>query len=99
MNATPMLLSARLRARGQRRHSGVQMDVLRLYRGLLREAQRRTDEATRLALAAYVRAQFRTHGAIPRKEVSQIEWHLHYGRTKLEELRAQKPTTRFNIVS
>lgn len=80
------------------RHSGVQLDVLSLYRGLMREANRRTDPESRDRLRTYVRAEFQQHKAIERKEIARIEWLLHYGRTRLEELQAQKPTTGFNIL-
>jgi succinate dehydrogenase assembly factor 1 len=80
------------------RHSGMQIDVLSLYKSLLKEAQRRTDAASRVNLAAYIRGEFRDNMKLPRKEVSKIEWLVHRGRNKLEELQAQKPNTRFNVL-
>ena len=80
------------------RHSGIQLDILSLYRGMLREARRRTNPAARANLHRYIQSEFRANRDVPRKEVSRIEWLLNYGRNKLEELQAQKANTGFSVV-
>jgi hypothetical protein len=81
------------------RHSGVQMEVLSLYRALLREANRRTDPGARERLRAYVRDDFKANAVeLQRRDVARIEWRLNYGRARLEELKAQKPSTGFGVI-
>ncbi len=80
------------------RHSGVQLEVLALYRGLLKEANRRTDAKSRLALRSYIQTDFRTNKSIAKKEVARIEWLIHYGRARLEDLQHQKASTGFSIM-
>lgn len=82
-----------------RRLSGVQLEVLRLYRHFMKAAQQKQDESTRTGLKKYIKEQFRLNQRIPRYDVQRVEWHLHFGKRKLEELLAAKPTMRFTNVS
>lgn len=81
-----------------RRVSGIQVEVLQLYRNLLKEAQKLDDSESRNCLRNHVVKQFRANKEIPRKMVSKIEWHMHYAKNKLEELKCMKKNSKFRIV-
>ncbi|KAF8282030.1 hypothetical protein BCY84_18823 [Trypanosoma cruzi cruzi] len=83
--------------RSQRR-SGVQVDILNLYRDMLRALQRLEDPRTRKDLRKFIRSEFDSNRDIPRRCITRIEWHLHHGKNKLEELRTMRPDTKFFLV-
>lgn len=87
------------RAGAPPRRSGVQREVLSLYRALLQRARRLTDLRTQQRLSAHIRGEFRRHSAIPRKNVALIEWHMQHGKRKLDDLLALKLNSRFSIVA
>ncbi|KEG15145.1 hypothetical protein DQ04_00171090 [Trypanosoma grayi] len=80
------------------RRSGVQLEILGLYRDLLRETRRMEDPQTRENLRRFIRAEFSANSDIPRKFVTRIEWQLHHGRNKLEELRGMRSDTKFSFM-
>ena len=86
------------RDRGPPRYSGQQREVLCLYRDCLREALRLEDSASSRNLHAFIQSKFREGRDIPRKEVTRVEWQMHYGRTKLDELRALRADAKFHLV-
>ena len=48
----------------------------------------------------YVRQQFREHQKIPRKHIDKIQWHIHHGQMKLEELeKLKKFRTGFKVMT
>nr|CCC94321.1 conserved hypothetical protein [Trypanosoma congolense IL3000] len=80
------------------RRSGVQNEILQLYRELLRETRRLNDPQTQVCLRRFIRSEFDRNIAIPRKFVTRIEWQIHYGKNKLEELRSMGPDSRFSLM-
>ena len=78
-----------------RRLSGVQRDVLALYRGLWRAAGRKSDPAVRAALRRHIRSEFEAHRDIPRRDIDVIEWRIRNGKQRLELLESSKPTDGF----
>ncbi|KAG8348497.1 hypothetical protein TRVL_00672 [Trypanosoma vivax] len=81
------------------RRSGLQLEILGLYRDLLRETCRMEDEQTRLNLRRFIRTEFEKNRGIPRQFVTRIEWQLHYGKNKLDEIRSMSRNTKFSLVS
>ncbi|KAF2876268.1 complex 1 protein-domain-containing protein [Massariosphaeria phaeospora] len=65
------------------RYTGLQKDVLALYRQCLR-AVRDKPSATRSNFRAFARAEFRKHISISKKDFSTIEYLLRRGRNQLE---------------
>ncbi|KAF3762553.1 hypothetical protein M406DRAFT_264289 [Cryphonectria parasitica EP155] len=65
------------------RLSGLQREVLVLYRGCLREA-RKKPEATRKHFEAFARAEFEKNIAIEKRDFAAIEFLLRKGRRQLE---------------
>ncbi|KPI89937.1 hypothetical protein ABL78_0905 [Leptomonas seymouri] len=80
------------------RHSGVQLEILSMYRRMLREVGRMEDPDTRRNLTAYIRSEFEKHRDVPRKNILKIEWLLNYGKRKLEDLQAMGQHTRFSMM-
>ncbi|KPA78609.1 hypothetical protein ABB37_06209 [Leptomonas pyrrhocoris] len=80
------------------RHSGVQVDILNMYRSMLREVGRMEDPDTRRNLTAYIRSEFDKHRDVPRKNILKIEWQLNYGKRKLEDLQAMGRHTKFSMM-
>eukprot|EP01087_Luapelamoeba_hula_P024251 TRINITY_DN9165_c0_g1_i1.p1 TRINITY_DN9165_c0_g1~~TRINITY_DN9165_c0_g1_i1.p1 ORF type:complete len:121 (-),score=27.12 TRINITY_DN9165_c0_g1_i1:59-382(-) len=77
-----------------RRLSGLQRQVLALYRDLWRTAMRRPHEsvATRDALLAHIRSSFKQGATtLRRADVDAIEARIRHGRKRLELL--QRPGT------
>jgi succinate dehydrogenase assembly factor 1 len=81
-----------------RRMSGLQLEILGLFRSCLKEAHRLEDQASRRNLHKFIRSEFEQHKSIPRKMVTSIEWRIHYARTKLEDLKNMKRNTKFNVM-
>ena len=80
------------------RHSGLQLEILQMYRSYMKVAHAKTDAESRENLKGYIRYEFRQNQELPRKLITKIEWHLHMGRTRLEELNKTKPTDKFHMV-
>ncbi|ORC92714.1 uncharacterized protein TM35_000034670 [Trypanosoma theileri] len=80
------------------RRSGVQLEILGLYHDLLKETRKMKDPQTRENLRHYIRSEFNGNIDIPRRCVTRIEWQLHYGRNKLEELRDMRPDSKFTLM-
>ncbi|KAJ1836661.1 hypothetical protein IWW55_003257 [Coemansia sp. RSA 2706] len=68
----------------ERRLSGLQKDVLRLYRDCLR-AIRRKPELARPRFHAFARREFERNLDIKRTDVKAIEYLLRIGRRRLEQ--------------
>lgn len=79
------------------RHSGVQREMIYLYRSLLRETNRMDDIDTRVNLRRYIRAEFNKYVDVPRKHIVKIEWCINYGKRKLEELKGMSSRTKFSM--
>ncbi|CUG91845.1 Hypothetical protein, putative [Bodo saltans] len=84
---------------GRKRLSGIQQEVLVLYRNLLRETRKFEDAASRHNITTRIRDEFKEDAAIPRKLLAKIEWKLHYGRNKLEDIKSMRPNSRFRVMS
>ncbi|KAG5503697.1 hypothetical protein JIQ42_05920 [Leishmania sp. Namibia] len=80
------------------RRSGVQAEILSVYRNMLREVARMQDTDTRRDLSAYIRQEYDKQRDIPRKNIMKIEWKLNYSKRKLEELQAMSKHTKFTIM-
>jgi len=63
------------------RHSGLQRQVLALYKQCLTAAREKP------GFTATVRAEFRRHGALPRADTLRIEAQLRSGQRRLEMMR------------
>jgi succinate dehydrogenase assembly factor 1 len=67
--------------------SGVQKQVLSLYRAALRVASHRASAEERTALREYARAELERHRAsVPRSDTLRIEHLLRSGRKRLESV-------------
>ncbi|KAK7196968.1 Complex 1 protein (LYR family)/Complex1 LYR-like [Novymonas esmeraldas] len=80
------------------RHSGVQVEILSVYRRMLRQVARLQDAETRRGLAAHIRAEYEKQRDVPRKNILRIEWQLNYARRKLEDLEAMGTDTKFTVM-
>jgi len=69
------------------RLSGMQKQVLSLYRSLLRAARSKPDESRR-DIELFVGAEFRKHAKIDRKEFQSVEFLLRRGHKQLEMLKS-----------
>eukprot|EP00741_Cyanophora_paradoxa_P015291 tig00000194_g14760.t1 len=78
------------------RLSGLQKQVLQLYRLTLRAAEAK-DASSRSALKDFIRSEFRRQASIPKTEVTRIEFMLRRGKKQLETLQ-QPSITGFSIV-
>ncbi|KAF2658304.1 hypothetical protein K491DRAFT_593313 [Lophiostoma macrostomum CBS 122681] len=65
------------------RLSGLQRDVLGLYRQCLRAVREKPVES-RGAFRGFARDEFRKYAHLDRKDFGTIEYHLRVGRRKLE---------------
>ena len=80
-----------------RRLSGIQKQVLSLYRSFWRVARSKTPD-TRLGIERYVGAQFRRDAhAVDKKDFQRIEYLIRRGSKQLELLKANQ-ITGFNIL-
>jgi len=68
----------------QRPHSGLQKQVLALYRAALRVA--RSKPETRGQMEAMARQEFRKHQHLGRADVSRIEYLIRRGRKQLNTI-------------
>ncbi|MCO5607699.1 hypothetical protein L7F22_061898 [Adiantum nelumboides] len=76
----------------QRRLSGIQKQVLSLYRSFLRVARTKPPEA-RFKIQSYIGTQFRRDAAaIDKKDFQQIEYLLRRGAKQLDVLRSSSIT-------
>ncbi|KAJ2451901.1 hypothetical protein EV183_003307 [Coemansia sp. RSA 2336] len=75
----------------ERRLSGLQKDVLRLYRDCLRAIRQKPKES-RPRFQSFARRQFEQNLDIKRTDVKAIEYLLRIGRRRLEQY--QSPTVR-----
>jgi succinate dehydrogenase assembly factor 1 len=66
--------------------SGLQRDVLHLYRAALRAARRQADEGSRAALREYARSQFDAHRGVAKLDVQLIEHLLRKGHKQIKTL-------------
>ncbi|KAJ2556670.1 hypothetical protein EV175_001848 [Coemansia sp. RSA 1933] len=70
---------------GVRRLSGLQRDVLRLYRGCLRAARTKPADA-QMRFRAFARHEFDKNAAsVKRTDVQAIEYLVRVGRRRLEQ--------------
>eukprot|EP01012_Entosiphon_sulcatum_P020980 TRINITY_DN25805_c0_g1_i1.p2 TRINITY_DN25805_c0_g1~~TRINITY_DN25805_c0_g1_i1.p2 ORF type:complete len:100 (+),score=20.62 TRINITY_DN25805_c0_g1_i1:62-361(+) len=80
------------------RRSGIQTDVLTLYRRCLRAANRKNDEQSRRDLKVYIRQQFEANRDIPRTSFDIIDYHVYFGRQQLDMLLKTKPEDKFRLM-
>eukprot|EP00850_Spirogloea_muscicola_P002407 SM000009S23536 [mRNA] locus=s9:630037:630297:+ [translate_table: standard] len=79
------------------RLSGIQREVLSLYRACLRAARAKRPSAQAAALREHARAEFRRHAAaVPRGDYRTIEFLLRQGRRRLQAL--APPDVEFSVV-
>eukprot|EP00850_Spirogloea_muscicola_P009229 SM000051S17589 [mRNA] locus=s51:560086:560761:- [translate_table: standard] len=79
------------------RLSGIQREVLSLYRACLRAARAKRPLAQVVALREHARADFRRHAAtVPRGDYRTIEFLLRQGRRRLQAL--APPDVKFSVV-
>jgi len=69
------------------RHSGLQKQVLSLYRKCLRAARTKAPEQ-RVLFVNLIRDRFREHVKVPRADVIRIEYLLRKGNKQLDNLQA-----------
>jgi succinate dehydrogenase assembly factor 1 len=79
------------------RRSGQQQEVLSLYKSLLMAAQEKEHPPTVSNLKSQIRAEFRQEKTLERKHITKIEWLVHRGRNKLEDIKAMTNTSRFTV--
>lgn len=99
---SPSSFSSTLRRRNYRaseKYSGVQREMLMLYRSFLKSIAVLHDAPTRQILCSHVREKFNEGAAIPRRKIDIIEWKLNYGKRKLEELNAIGRDSTFRIAT
>ncbi|KAH7132055.1 complex 1 protein-domain-containing protein [Dendryphion nanum] len=65
------------------KYSGLQRDVLSLYRQCLRAVREKPSD-TRGNFRDFARSEFRQHASVNKKDFSTIEYLLRNGRRKLE---------------
>ncbi|SCU95075.1 LAME_0F10594g1_1 [Lachancea meyersii CBS 8951] len=70
-----------------KRLSGLQRDVLQMYRQCIRQAHKKP-EANRPNFIGYIRTEFGKHRNLPRKDFSTIEHLLRVGHRRLENFSA-----------
>jgi succinate dehydrogenase assembly factor 1 len=63
--------------------SGLQNQVLQLYKGFLREISRK-DTQVQEKFKLYIKKEFLARKDIPRKDIDSIEYYLRLGRKQLE---------------
>jgi succinate dehydrogenase assembly factor 1 len=80
-----MAQAARVRVR---KHSGLQQQVLSLYRDCLRAAGDKLSEQSRIVARQYVKDQFRRNSALSRSDFQRIEFLIRQGKKQLEVLGA-----------
>lgn len=70
------------------RHSGLQLEVLALYRDLLRAAGRKQHAATnaRESIVEQIRSEFRSSSRVPKTAFARIEHLFRKGKKSLEML-------------
>jgi hypothetical protein len=66
-----------------KRLSGLQIQVLSMYRILLRAAETKDNATT---IKQMIRSEFRKNATIPVAHHNRIEWHINQSRNKLELL-------------
>jgi succinate dehydrogenase assembly factor 1 len=74
------------------RRSGVQRQVLKLYKDIVREIQRKPAK-TQPELLVFARHQFKSRSSIPRMEMRVIEHWMQYGKRQLKSLKATDDIT------
>ena len=77
--------------------SGLQLQVLSLYRHFLRAVNKKSPE-TAANLKGYVQSEFRKFSTIHRFDTANIEYRLRLGVRQLERLRSSSMEG-FNVVS
>ena len=86
-----MIISSTIKSSrsGAVRYSGLQKQVLGLYRQLWRATK---NKESPLMLKKFIRKEFETYKTIPKHETTRIEWFLRNGYTKLELLQNEQCT-------
>lgn len=79
------------------RRSGLQQEVLSLYKSLLAAAREKEHPQTVANLRKQIQSEFRQESGLERKHITKIEWLVHRGRNKLDELKAMPKTMRFSV--
>lgn len=87
------------RHQGRKRLSGVQQEIIALYRSFMKEVRKFEDKESRQNATKRIRDEFKEGAKIPRKLLAKVEWQMHYARNKLEDLKAMRPSSRFRTVA
>jgi len=84
MSATMKIFEQLTKNRPPPKASGVQREVLSLYRQFLRAAKEKQDSASTLAV---IRMKFREKSKIPKTNLEAIEYHLERGYRQLNKFK------------
>lgn len=79
------------------KHSGVQREILFLFRGFLKALVTLEDESTKHNLKSHIRSKFDEGARVDRRKLDAIEWWLNYGKRKLEELERLDKKAKFHV--
>ncbi|GAM28226.1 hypothetical protein SAMD00019534_114020, partial [Acytostelium subglobosum LB1] len=72
------------------RYSGIQKQVLSLYRGFIRQSRLNDSKNTSSSLTSYIRGQFRTKSkSVSRRDISKIEMMILKGQRQLKLIKSQ----------
>ena len=78
------------------RHSGLQKEILRLYKELLTQTLKFSDPNTQHNLQLYIKEEFKKNSQIPKHHIKSIEYHLNNGKKYLNQLQSYKVDTKFS---
>ena len=75
--------------------SGIQRSILSMYRSFLRIAYRKEDQKSKENLLSLIRAEFRKHIAVSKRDFTRIESLVHKGNRQLDSLQKCKSSDKF----
>jgi succinate dehydrogenase assembly factor 1 len=71
------------------RYSGIQKEILNLYRNFLKEIKKKPADS-QIALLGYVRQQFKEKASLNKRDMNKIEYWKNFGQQKLQILQRQE---------
>eukprot|EP00758_Cryptobia_borreli_P007015 Tbor_TRINITY_DN5236_c0_g1::TRINITY_DN5236_c0_g1_i1::g.16805::m.16805 len=80
------------------RRSGLQREILTLYKNMLKAAEQKGHSQTVYNFKSEIRQEFKRNATVERKMITKIEWMLHRGKNKLEDLRDMKKDVKFSVM-
>lgn len=98
-HGSPVPTSSRRHGHRAFPYSGVQREVLSLYRAFLKSIKGLQDDETRENLRVHAREKFNEGAALPKRKIDVIEWRINYGKRKLEELDRLGKQSTFRFVT